>query len=338
MKTEVLEGEAPESSGGFTFVHITDQHVQKRRAGDKGYHACIESVNAIWPRPHFAVMGGDMPFDGNYNPKEKFIEDIKLYRDISNELDMPYFHCMGNHDVLGWHPRRKVPVDDPDLGKKCIMDILEWPSSYYSFDYRGWHFVVLDCIKGIDDPERGPTHIIEIDEEQMEWLGADLGKNHGKPIVAFTHVAAFCNIGQIRGNKEAKAMNMVINNNRDLRHLLERHDVKALVQGHSHDIQEFYYNGVWYVTTAAASAAWWGGNWLGFEPGYTVFKCNGEDLSWEHKTFEWKHRLEPEDTLEKKKIKERDEFLEQQENLMKREIFKGKTLKPSLLPKLHVRL
>lgn len=339
LDTDGTEEKTHHSSKRFSFVHITDQHIQRKRSGDKGYLKCIKTIKAEKPKPHFAVMGGDMPFDGNYNPKEKFIDEIHLYRDITNELGIPYFHCMGNHDVLGWHPRRKVPADDPDLGKKCIMDILEWPSSYYSFDYKGWHFVVLDCIKGIVDPEKGTTHVIEIDEEQMDWLGADLGRAHGKPIVAFTHVAAFCNIGQIGGDKERKAMDgMVINNNKDLRLLLERHKVKALVQGHSHDVQNFFYNGVWYVTTAAASACWWSGTWLGFEPGYTIFTCDGDRLSWEHKTYEWVPILEPADDLERKRTEERRVFLEEQENLMKREMLKGKEFKPVSTPKLFVPL
>jgi len=340
FESETDESHPGHSPNRFSFVHITDQHIERKRSGDKGYMKCIESIKAENPKPHFAVMGGDMPFDGNYNPKEKFIDEIHLYRDITNELGIPYFHCMGNHDVLGWHPRRKVSADDPDLGKKCIMDLLEWPSSYYSFDYKGWHFVVLDCIKGIVDPEKGPTHIIEIDEEQMDWLGSDLGKNHGKPVVAFTHVAAFCNIGQINADPERKSMDgsMVIRNSKPLRLMLERHKVKALVQGHSHDIQEFFYNGVWYVTSAAAGAAWWSGSWLGFDPGYTIFFCDGDKLTWEHKTFQWDPILEPEDNLEREKTKERNDFLMEQENLMKREILKGKTLEPRPTPKLYAPL
>jgi len=337
LKEESLEAEAPRSSGGFTFVHITDQHVQKKRRGNEGYLACIESIKRIRPMPHFAVMGGDLAFDGNYNPKEKFIEEIKIYRDVSNELGIPYFHCMGNHDTLGLSPRRKVPVTDPDLGKKCIMKMLDWPSSYYSFDYRGWHFVILDCIKQIDHPENGPIYTPEIDGDQLEWLAADLGRAGGRPAIAFTHVAAFCNVGQLSGNPKRKAMDgsMVINNNKELRHILERHNVKALVQGHSHDIQEFFYNGVWYVTSASASAAWWGGNWLGFEPGYTIFRCDRDRLSWEHRTYEWRHHLEPEDTLERERIEQQREFEQKQKALYQSDVIAGRFREPNPLPKLN---
>lgn len=332
------------SSGGehspFYFVHITDQHVEKKRKGAEGYRRCIESVNALKPSPDLVVMGGDLAFDGNYSPKEKFVEEIKLYKGISDELNCPYFHCFGNHDVLGWHPRRKVSEDDPDFGKKCIMNMLNWESSYYSFDHKGWHFVILDCLKETKHPDKGTIYTPEIDEEQLEWLKADLGSANGMPTVAFIHIAAFCNIGQIEGNMERKAMDngMVINNNKALRLILERHNVKALIQGHSHNIEQFYYNGVWYLTSTAASAAWWSGRWTGSKQGYTVFKCDKDKLSWENKTYELEYYLEPEDTLEQKKNKELDEFEAEQKRLRKEEINKGKTMNKKPVPKTHIPL
>lgn len=328
------------SSGSFSFVHVTDQHVQARRKGEAGYLKCVQTINALNPKPAFVMMGGDMVFDGCYSPKERYLDNIRIYKEVSNELEMPYFHCMGNHDPLGLHPRRKVQVNDPDFGKKCIMDKLDWPSPYYSFDFQGWHFIVLDSIKVVDIPDKGPTYIPAIDDEQLEWLRGDLGNSGGKPSVAFMHIGAFSNIAQINQNMESKAMDggMIINNTKDLRLILERHNVKALVQGHSHQIDEFMFNNIWYITSASGSGCWWSGNWNGYDPGYTVFKCDAGKLAWEHVTYQWEPQLEPEDDLERKKTAEYAELLKNKEAAKNEDAAKGKSLIIKPTPKLHVKL
>lgn len=308
------------SATPFTFVHMTDTHVTRKRRGDKGYRACIESVLQLKSRPAFALMGGDLAFDGNYSPKGEFEENIGLYKEISDELGIPYHNCLGNHDALGWSPARKVPIGDPDLGKKLIMDRLGMEKSYYSFDHAGWHFVVLDSIFPVGGKDN-PTYEPRIGPEQLEWLRYDLGKAAGKPTVAVTHIAAFCNRGQMAGDRDYKAMDghRVLWDTKELRTILERHKVKALLQGHNHTIEEFRFNGVWYLTSAAVSGAWWAGSWVGSPPGYTVFRCQGDELSWEHVEYPWEPHLEESDTLERKKIAEQKAFRQEQQRLLEAE-------------------
>ncbi len=304
----------------FTFLHLTDTHVRRARKGHIGYQTCIDHVQQLDTRPDFVLMGGDGPFDGLYTEKAEFEDQIYLYKTISDRLDMPWYHCIGNHDVLGWNARRKVDIDDPDIGKKMIMDRLGMDKKYYSFDHGGWHFVVLDSIYPVET-DHGPSYEARFGEEQLEWLRWDLGAHHDKPTVLVTHIAAFCNIGQIEGDQEMKAMHgRVCQDNREFREILERHNVKAVLQGHMHIVEDFYYNGIWYITSQSVSAAWWGGNWRGHKPGYTVLSVKDDQLYWHREEFEWEHHLEPEDDLERENIEEREAFLEEQERLREKEI------------------
>lgn len=318
-------------SGGrqsaFRFAHLTDMHVRRRRKGDEGYRACIAHVNALMPGVDFVQTGGDLAFDGNYTDFDEFEDQVRLYKDISAQLNVPCHHCLGNHDGLGWGSRRKVPADHPEIGAAYIVKRLGMPGTYYSYDHKDWHFVVLDTMHQITT-DSGPTYQPRIGDEQLHWLALDLGRAGDRPKVVTMHIAAFCNIGQIDGNPDAKAMTagMVVTDNRALREILERHKVKAVLQGHSHRQEDFNYRGVNYLTSPAVSAAWWGGNWTGNPPGYTVFTCEGEILTWERVFYPWQYHLEPEDTLEAKKNEEWEAWQAEQARLLEEERMAGAAL------------
>jgi 3',5'-cyclic-AMP phosphodiesterase len=315
-----LSGEDQLRRKGFSFLHLTDMHVRRKRKGDQGYRACIDTVNKRYASSDFVLMGGDLAFDGNYTAKDEFEDQLALYKQISDTLRMPYYNAIGNHDVLGWSARRKVSTDDADIGKTLVMRKLGMERSYYSFSHKGWHFVVMDSIFPVL-AEHGPSYKAAFGEEQLEWLRYDLGKHSGEPCVILTHIAVFCHIAQLNGDAKYNAMgHMVVEDTVAFRHIIERHHVKAVLQGHSHVPEDYYHNGIWYITSQSVSAAWWGGNWKGFQPGFTVFHAEGDSLRWERKTFEWQHQLEPEDSVERERIRQREEFDARQAALKNEEV------------------
>jgi 3',5'-cyclic-AMP phosphodiesterase len=180
--------------------------------------------------------------------------------------------------------------------------------------------VVMDSLLEVAT-DNGPSQTHAFGASQLEWLCQDLGKTKGKPTVIVTHIAAFCHIGQINADPDLKAMNhMMVSDAREFRLIIERHNVKLVLQGHSHIPEDFWYNGIWYVTGQSVSAAWWGGNWKGYKPGYTRISLKGEEVSWERIEFDWDHHLEPEDTLERQRIAEREAFEREQRRLRTEEL------------------
>lgn len=73
--------------------------------------------------------------------------------------------------------------DNPEFGKKMFEKKLG--NRYYSFDHKGWHFIVLDDIyRG-----EGGSYIGYIDDKQIDWLKQDLEKTDKKtPVVLSVHI------------------------------------------------------------------------------------------------------------------------------------------------------
>lgn len=308
------------SENNFSFLHLTDAHVRRKRQGNKGFESCVESVNRLNTKPDFIIFGGDQVFDGMYTEKEEYLDQLKVFSQVAEGFNLRTYHCLGNHDVFGRSSRRKTSPDDPDIGKKLYLDTFDINQSYYSFNHKGWHFVIMDSLLEVD-ADHGPSQTHAFGKEQLEWLRFDLGKHHAMPTIIVTHIAAFNNLGQINSSPELLAMNhMVVTDTREFRQIIERHKVKAVLQGHSHIPEDYRFNDIWYITSQSVSAAWWGGNWKGYKPGYTLLNVNGEELKWQRISFDWEPKLEPEDNLERERIQEYENFIEDQKRLKKEEI------------------
>ena len=210
---------------------------------------------------------------------------------------------MGNHDVLGWSSREKVGPErsgirqEDDHGRARLEAKL--------LQLRPQRLALCGARQRVSGQGATAASVQEprVGKEQLEWLGYDLGSAGDRPKIAVVHVAAFCNIGQISGDPKHLAMDgsMVIWDTRELRKVLERHNVKLLLQGHSHRVEDTFWNGVWYVTSPAASGAWWAGSWTGSEPGFHR-PLQRRPLTWSHETYPWEPHLDPKDSLERKKI------------------------------------
>ena len=130
--------------------------------------------------PHFLVQLGD--FCDGFSPTPN--ADQKQFLNTWHQVRTPKYSVLGNHEM-------------DHCAKASIMNLLEMPRNHYSFDREGFHFVVLDCMhvkengKVIDYREGNYFHhkadqINWVNEEQLEWLTADL-KATPLPTVVFTH-------------------------------------------------------------------------------------------------------------------------------------------------------
>ncbi|MDZ7637176.1 MAG: metallophosphoesterase [Bryobacterales bacterium] len=276
-----LPGAAAQSApDAFTFVHFTDTHIQPELKADEGCRRCFAKINAL--KPAFALSGGDLVFDVMETGKEKAKQLFDLYDETRKRLEMPVYHAIGNHDVLGLSPKSTLSEADPQYGKKLFEDRIG--KRYSSFDHGRWHFVLLDSI-GIAP---GRNYIGMIDEEQLDWLRNDLASTGpARPIVITTHIPLVSAVLQEVADRWAKRENYLINNSQEVLKTLEGYNVKAVLQGHTHIREEVVYKGVRYLTSGAVSGNWWKGEREGHPEGFGVLSVNGDQIDWRYETYGW---------------------------------------------------
>ncbi len=270
------------NSQKFSFVFMTDIHVEPELNADKGLMRAVNLVNRI--KPEFVLTGGDNIMDAlgqNYGRSDSL---YNLYTSIMKNLQMPVYHGMGNHEIFGLYEKSGVSPDNPFYGKKLYEDRLA--KRYYSFDHKNWHFIVLDGIGLTEDHH----YYGVIDREQIEWLKKELEKTgKEKPIAVCTHIPLLSIGSQImEGPTKGMGESTIITNADKIIPLLEKYNVKLVLQGHLHFLEDINYNGIHYITGGAVCSNWWKGKRYGMEEGFLEIHVDGEKFDWKYVDYGWK--------------------------------------------------
>jgi len=272
---------APQQSGpgDFDFVFFTDCHLEPELSGVAGCVKCFAQINSA--KPEFCISGGDQVFDVCEQSLTRAHMLFKLYQQTEKELSGKVYHTVGNHDVIGINQKSPVEPRDLEYGKKLYEDY--FGKRYYSFDYKGWHFIVLDSI-GIEYYKIFRAHF---DEEQLAWLKADLASaGTTTPIVVVTHVPIATVLGTLShhpGNRPGP----IADNSFAVHSLLAGHNLKLILQGHLHVWQKSEYQGVQYLISGAVSGAWWEGPMDGTPEGYTLCQVRNGQIYTSYATYPW---------------------------------------------------
>jgi len=281
--------EARAVDGSFTFLHYTDVHIEPELHAAQGFARAVGAMKRAAPGAAFALCGGDLVFDANAVPFARASHLYDLYQEQSRRLGVPIHHCLGNHDIFALDPAQSgVPADDPHAGKALFRQRMGLAQTYYSFDHGGWHFVVLDTVQITPDHSwRG-----FVDDAQLAWLAADLAKT-GKttPTVLLVHMPLLCAITQYtEGTTAPTPDKLIVANGKAVKELIQPYNVKAVLQGHTHVVEEIAYLGTHYLSAGAVCGNWWKGWRLGVHPeGFTVCTAHESgDFTWRYVPYGWK--------------------------------------------------
>ena len=267
----------------FRFIFMPDIHVQPELRAVEGFQKAIARVNDLGPA--FVITGGDFVMDALGVGFERadslytlFIENMALFR-------MPVYHCIGNHECFGVYPESGVTEDHPEYGKKMFMNRIGEGKTFRSFDHGRWHFILLDPI-GITSKNK---YIGAIDKKQIEWLEEDLkAVGRERPVALALHIPLYSVAKQFKnGPNSANSVSTVVTNANEIMEVCRPYNLRLVLQGHLHIIEEIVWKGTHFITCGAVSGAWWEGPKEGFEEGFVVVDVMNGTIAWRYEDYGW---------------------------------------------------
>lgn len=259
----------------FRIAHITDIHLRTDNDTRNRFAKCLDKIQRQ-ERPDAIFQGGDMVMDAlDLDRNTSLSQFDAATRMFKERVEAPVFHCLGNHDVWAWNrPDRDALSRDPKYGKGMWLDWSGNPSTYYSFDRGGWHFVFLDSIA----PGQVRGYQARLDEAQFNWLAADLDRTPNEtPVCIVSHIPILSAAAQFFGPCEHTGKRWEISGTllhidaRRLKDLFLKHpNVRLCLSGHIHMNSHIRYNKVAHISHGAVCGAWWNGAMQETAPGYGI--------------------------------------------------------------------
>lgn len=222
-------------------AHITDVHIRPEYDAPGRFKKCMDAIKK--DKPDFFLNGGDTIYAADYKhiSRERVNEQWKIWQDCRNEIKEYEVHsCLGNHDMWWAAPDKQ----DSMYGKDHVVKQLGIPNRYYSFDKKGWHFIILDS----NNKNAG-----SLDDEQRNWLENDLAKLAAKtPVLLLSHYPLLAACTHLDGGGMHTDYKYLVN-------LFVQHKdkIKTCVSGHIHLQDKVVYNDVQYFCNGALSGFWW---------------------------------------------------------------------------------
>lgn len=226
----------------FSFVFLPDIHLQPDSAVVAGFEKTVRQVNRL--HPDFVLTGGDMIYTAkNVNDqKAKILFDL-MDREFKR-FRMPVHLTMGNHETVGITAESGIDSTNQMWGKRMYES--RYGNRFYTFWYKGWKFFILDGIKILVE-EKNYTQ--GVDSLQLEWIRNELlDTDKTTPIVISIHTPlinphAF----------EGPGISAISENSSRVLDLFRSHNLKIVLEGHTHLYMNLYFNGIYYISGGSTS-------------------------------------------------------------------------------------
>ena len=248
--------------GPLVFIQLSDIHyaptpeqfkegLRDRRMvilPDPVLAAIADDANAV--EADFVILTGDLVADSKYPEPARVEEWMASVASFASSLEHPTYGVLGNHDV----------VRDESIGKSIYES--HFGPTYYSFNVKGTHVVVLDTQQLV-----GTSLVYTVDAQQLAWLEQDLST-----VDPSAQILVFCH--------QPTPDWTTTDENAALFELLGSQSITALINGHWHTNAVLRQEPFVELTSGAVCGAWWEGpgpDGTGF--GYRVFQMARGNLN-----------------------------------------------------------
>jgi len=268
-------------SDSFSVVFMTDIHIDYGRNAVAGLEKALDSVNSL--KPDFIITGGDLVMDALGQSYGRADSLYKLYQETIKKAEVPVYNTMGNHEIYGIYSRSGADPSNPEYGEKMFEKRIG--PSYYSFMHRGWKFMILNSIEDTGNNR----YVGLIDSVQIEWIRKELEDTPREtPIVISTHIPFLSVMAQrYEGSTVPNDSSLVVYNSSPVLDLFREHNLKLVLQGHLHVLEDIYYEGVHYITGGAICGGWWRGPYYTCEEGFLLLTFSKNDFIWKYIDYGW---------------------------------------------------
>ncbi len=265
----------------FSFAFITDIHIQPESKAVEGFSKALNVLNQL--NPDFIVTGGDLIMDALGASYGRADTLYNLYLETIKQLKSKVYNTIGNHEIYGWYLRSKANPSHPEYGEKMFETRIG--KSYYTFDHKGWKFFILNSI----EPRGKDGYMGLIDSLQMKWVKSELIKTDAKtPIVLVTHIPLMTIYKQrFDGSTLPNDSSLVVVNSKELLDQFKGYNLKLVLQGHLHTVEDIYVDGIHFITGGAISGGWWKGPNMGYEEGFIWVDVFNDSISWKYIDYGW---------------------------------------------------
>jgi 3',5'-cyclic AMP phosphodiesterase CpdA len=251
--------------GNFSFVFLPDLHLRPDSATEANFDLLARQINKL--RPDFIITGGDMIYTAKNVDEQtaKVLFDFMEYK--FHEFKEPVYYTMGNHEIVGVLSESGMETTHPLWGKGMYEKL--YGNRYRTFTHSGWKFFLLDGIQ-ILEKERNYTQ--GVDSVQLEWLKNELlltDKN--TPIIISIHTPLL-NPHAINNSQSQ----LLSGNSETVLNLFKEHNLKIVLEGHTHLYMNLFFEGVHYISGGSTSYA----SDLNNNDGFILVKVknNNEDI------------------------------------------------------------